>query len=76
MYTWLGFNFDTEATSVANIEVPDAIQQLLDNNQFEAVYGQAFNVLTFATKENIEIHTLLEEACNKHLRKYFPDIFS
>ena len=71
-YTWIAFNFDKEATTLTNIEIPEKIQELLDSRHLEEAYNNGFNILTFAVKEHIELNTLLEEAYNKHLQRYFP----
>lgn len=71
-YAWLGFNFDKEHATLASVDLPEDIQQLLAKGEFGQVYNSGFNILIFATKEQIEVGTLLEEAYNKHLQKFFP----
>lgn len=73
---WIGFRFDRDTTSLTNVNLPDEISGLLSNGKFEQVYANGFNVLTFELLEHIEPATLLEEAYNKHLRKFFPDCFA
>lgn len=70
---WVGFNFDAETVSLTNTNVPDEIEALLNIGEFVRVYSQGFNILTFTTKDQIELQTLLGEAYNKHLIKYFPE---
>lgn len=72
--TWVGFHFDADEVAITNIDVAN-IQTLLDAEQYEQLYAIGYNVLTFAPKEQIELKTLLEEAYNKHLAKYYPELF-
>lgn len=79
---WVGFNFSAElakielSVALTNVEIPEDIQALLDAGEYEQAYNAGFNVLTFATKDQISANELLVEAYNKHLRKYFPDAFN
>lgn len=70
---WIGFSFEPTTVALANIELPEEVEALLRGGQYEQAYDLGYNVLTFAMKEQIQLQTLLAEAYNKHLVKYFPD---
>lgn len=74
VWRWIGFSFDAEAVALANIEVPESVEQLLAAAEYEQAYASGFNILTFVTKDQIEIQTLLEEAYTKHIQKYYPGL--
>lgn len=69
---WIGFNFDAATATLQNIEVPGDIEALLRGGKFTEAYDRGYNILTFAVKDHIDLNTLLAEAYNKHLNKYFP----
>lgn len=71
--TWIGFNFDASTVSITNVRVPEEVEALLRASEYEQAYNHGYNILTFAMKDQIELQTLLEEAYNKHLIKYFPE---
>ena len=70
---WIGFSFDADTVSLANTDVPEDVEELLRAGEYEQAYGRGYNILTFVMKDQIEIGTLLAEAYNKHLNKYFPE---
>lgn len=72
-YRWIGFHFDASAVSLDNISLPDEVKVALDAGEYEAVYQAGLNILTFTTKEQIDLRTMLDVAYNKHLEKYFPE---
>ncbi len=73
-YKWIGFHFDVDAVALNNIGLPVEISVALDAGQYEAVYQSGINILTFTSKEQIDLRTMLAVAYNKHLEKYFPGI--
>ncbi len=73
-FTWIGFDFDADTINLTNIEIPEEIKHLLTSGEYRQAYAGGFNIFTFAIKDQIEINTLLEEACNKHLRTYYPGL--
>lgn len=73
-YRWTAFRFDTADVSVANIAVPADIAQMLNAGEFEAVYNYGLNVARFSLLDQIDTNDLLQEAVNKHLQKFFPDL--
>jgi hypothetical protein len=75
-FIWIGFSFDSKAVALANVDVPEDIEAMLHAGEYEQVYNAGFNILTFASKDQIELKTLLDEAYNKHLATYFPDAMS
>jgi curved DNA-binding protein CbpA len=70
---WLGFCFDTDGPSLDNIELDSDIEQKLHDEHYGVVYGSGFNILIISPKDQIELKTLLDEACNKYIAKYYPD---
>lgn len=75
-FTWIGFNFDPQTVNLENIVVPEEIKDMLASGEYESVYrNEGFNILTFVNKDHIEIQTLLAEAYNKHLQKYYSEVF-
>lgn len=72
-YHWIGFHFDVSAVSLDNISLPNEVKVALDAGEYEAIYKAGLNILTFTTKEQIDLRTMLDVAYNKHLEKYFPD---
>jgi hypothetical protein len=73
--TWTGFSFDADTVTLTNVEIAEEIEQLLVEGNYEQAYNSGFNILTFAMKDHIAVTILLEEAYNKHLQKYYPDLF-
>jgi hypothetical protein len=72
---WLGFCFDMDGPSLDNIELDSDIEQKLHDEHYGIVYGSGFNILTISPKDQIELKTLLDEACNKYIAKYYPGFF-
>lgn len=73
-YKWIGFHFDVDTVALNNIGLPDEIMAALDASQYEAVYKSGINILTFTSKEQIDLRTMLDVAYNKHLEKFFPGV--
>jgi len=72
--TWIGFRFDVDTVSLTNVAVPEEVEELLKAGEYKQSYDRGYNILTFAMKDQIELTTLLGEAYNKHLSKYFPEV--
>lgn len=72
-HLWIGFLYAEAEEELVNISIPAELQDLLKEGRYEEVYAGGFNILTFAPKDQIELRTLLEEACNKHIQKFFPE---
>jgi hypothetical protein len=73
---WKGFGFDAEKLSLDSLPIAEDVDALLTDEQYAAVYAAGFNIFTFPGKKRIDLHDLLNEACNKHLVKYFPDVMN
>jgi hypothetical protein len=73
---WIGFSFDVGKLSLDSVPVAEDIDALLTDEQYAAVYASGFNIFTFPKKDQINLRDLLNEACNKHLVKYFPDVMN
>ncbi|MEI9914065.1 MAG: J domain-containing protein [Candidatus Saccharibacteria bacterium] len=72
IYYWFGFNFDKETVNLISVDLPEDIRQHLADGQFEEVYVRGFNIVSFVAKPRVDIHDLLEEAYNKHIKRFFP----
>jgi curved DNA-binding protein CbpA len=73
---WIGFSFDAEKMSLDSVAIAEDVDALLTDEQYAAVYVSGFNIFTFPKKDQIDLRDLLNEACNKHLVKYFPDVMN
>jgi len=67
---WMGIDFDAETVSANTFEIPNAISSLLDVGDFTGVIQRGFNVFTIEDLEQVDRVTLINEAVEKHLKKF------
>ena len=72
--TWLAFSFSPQEMQVASNFMPQNIQELLDAEDYQEVYERGYNLLTFTHLDMIDLPTLLNEAVNKYIAKFYPGL--
>lgn len=72
-YEWFTFIPDFSRGAIDAIEMPTHVGEMIAAANYQAVFGAGFNVALFAPLDHIDLQTLLNEAIDKYINKYYPD---
>ena len=72
-YRWFTFIPDFSKGAINSVEMPEVVNEMISVKNYQAVFDAGFNVALFSPLEHIDLETLLNEAINKYVDKYYPD---
>jgi len=70
---WFTFIPDFDRGAMDSVEMPAEVAEMIANKDYLAVFKAGFNVAVFPPLDHIDLQTLLNEAIDKYVNKYYPD---